>query len=56
MLIFDTHTHARFRFAVQRSWLYLQPIFDSDDIKKQLPTESKRCVPGPELVIRLCLR
>jgi dynein heavy chain len=28
--------------AVQRSWLYLQPIFDSDDIKKQLPTESKR--------------
>jgi dynein heavy chain, axonemal len=28
--------------AVQRSWLYLQPIFDSEDIKKQLPTESKR--------------
>jgi len=26
----------------QRSWLYLQPIFDSNDIKKQLPTESKR--------------
>jgi dynein heavy chain, axonemal len=27
---------------VQRSWLYLQPIFDSDDIMKQLPTEGKR--------------
>ena len=28
--------------ATQRNWLYLQPIFDSDDIKKQLPSESKR--------------
>ena len=27
---------------VQRSWLYLQPIFDSADIQKQLPTEYKR--------------
>jgi len=27
---------------VQRSWLYLQPIFDSPDIQKQLPTEFKR--------------
>ena len=27
---------------VQRAWLYLQPIFDSDDIQKQLPTETKR--------------
>ena len=27
---------------VQRSWLYLQPIFDSGDIQKQLPTEFKR--------------
>ena len=27
---------------VQRSWLYLQPIFDSADIQKQLPTEFKR--------------
>ena len=30
--------------AVQRSWLYLQPIFDSDDIQKQLPTEAKRFI------------
>ena len=28
--------------AVQRNWLYLQPIFDSDDINKQLPAEGKR--------------
>ena len=27
---------------VQRNWLYLQPIFDSEDITKQLPTEAKR--------------
>ena len=28
--------------GLQRNWLYLQPIFSSDDIQKQLPTESKR--------------
>jgi dynein heavy chain len=28
--------------AVQRSWLYLQPIFESPDINKQLPVEGKR--------------
>jgi len=28
--------------AVQRNWLYLQPIFDSPDINKQLPIEGKR--------------
>ncbi|KAL8022251.1 putative AAA+ ATPase domain, dynein heavy chain region D6 P-loop domain-containing protein [Plasmopara halstedii] len=27
---------------VQRNWLYLQPIFDSPDINKQLPVEGKR--------------
>eukprot|EP00965_Chrysotila_dentata_P217137 6189805-Pleurochrysis_carterae.AAC.8 len=26
----------------QRNWMYLQPIFDSDDINRQLPAEGKR--------------
>jgi len=28
--------------TVQRNWLHLQPIFDSADIMKQLPTEGKK--------------
>ena len=28
--------------VLQRNWLYLQPIFDSPDINKQLPQEGKR--------------
>eukprot|EP00741_Cyanophora_paradoxa_P002452 tig00000076_g2377.t1 len=28
--------------GVQRQWLYLEPIFGSEDIMKQLPTEGKR--------------
>jgi hypothetical protein len=28
--------------AVQRNWLYLQPIFESADINRQLPTEGKK--------------
>merc|ERR1719450_1621385 len=27
---------------VQRAWMYLQPIFDSPDIMKQLPAEGKK--------------
>jgi len=27
---------------VQRAWMYLEPIFSSDDIMRQLPTEGKR--------------
>lgn len=26
----------------QANWMYLQPIFDSGDISKQLPAESKK--------------
>ena len=28
--------------AVQRNWMYLQPIFDSADINRQLPGEGKK--------------
>ena len=28
--------------AVQRNWMYLQPIFESEDIMRQLPTEGKK--------------
>ena len=28
--------------AVQRQWMYLEPIFSSEDIMQQLPLEGKR--------------
>lgn len=28
--------------ALQRSWMYLEPIFSSDDIMQQLPLEGRR--------------
>lgn len=28
--------------ALQRQWMYLEPIFSSDDIMQQLPLEGKR--------------
>ncbi len=28
--------------ALQSSWIYLEPIFASDDIMNQLPTEGRR--------------
>jgi dynein heavy chain len=28
--------------TVQRNWIYLQSIFDSPDINRQLPTEGKK--------------
>lgn len=28
--------------SVQRNWLYLQPIFESPDINRQLPLEGKK--------------
>jgi dynein heavy chain len=28
--------------TLQRTWMYLEPIFSSDDIMQQLPLEGKR--------------
>ena len=41
-----THTHTQEvveEWALcQKSWLYLEPIFSSEDIMRQLPVEGKR--------------
>uniref|UniRef100_A0A8C7MG37 Dynein axonemal heavy chain 1 n=1 Tax=Oncorhynchus kisutch TaxID=8019 RepID=A0A8C7MG37_ONCKI len=37
----------------QRSWLYLEPIFSSDDINRQLPVEGKRYQTMDHIMLRL---
>jgi dynein heavy chain, axonemal len=38
----ERETDAREWVKCQGQWMYLQPIFDSPDIMKQLPAEAKR--------------
>jgi len=40
--LIDASNLVKLWIEVQRSWVYLQPIFGSDDIQRQMPQEGRR--------------